>query len=109
MLYFRAKKNRIKKIVKNYVNILEQADFPVEQAYLYGSYAKGTADKNSDIDVGIISKKFNYMDDQIIALLWNKIRDVDYRIEPHGFTPEDFQDECDPMVHEIKETGIRIV
>lgn len=33
---------------------------------------------------------------------------IDDRIEPIGFTVKDFQNNIDPMVHEIKKTGIRI-
>ena len=32
-----------------------------------------------------------------------------FKPEPEGgFTVKDFQDECDPMVYEIKKTGIKI-
>lgn len=100
--------NRIKKKVRDYVDLLEKDDFPVSEAYIYGSYAKGNFRQNSDIDVCIVSEKYNLMDDKIVALLWNKTRQVDYRIEPYGFLTEDFQDACNPMASEIKKTGIRI-
>lgn len=35
--------------------------------------------------------------------------DVDTRIEPYGFTVSDFKDKANPMAHEIKKTGIRVV
>lgn len=40
--------------------------------------------------------------------LWELRMGVDTRIEPHGFTPEDFADYWNPMAHEIKKTGIKI-
>ena len=38
-----------------------------------------------------------------------KKEDQKNRIEPHGFSPEDFKKDWIPMVHEIKKTGIRVV
>ena len=35
--------------------------------------------------------------------------DVDTRIEPYGFTVSDFKDNANPMAHEIRKTGIRVV
>ncbi len=32
----------------------------VEKAYLYGSYARGEANKHSDVDVILLSKKFEH-------------------------------------------------
>jgi cephalosporin-C deacetylase-like acetyl esterase len=40
--------------------------------------------------------------------LWNLRMSIDTRIEPHGFSPEDFKDYWNPMAHEIKKTGIKI-
>ena len=106
---YNTQKKKIKNLARKYVHILEQAGMPIQEAYLYGSHANGKAHKDSDIDICVVSKQYNFMDDEIIALLWDKIRQVDYRIEPYGFTPEDFRDKSDPMVNEIKKTGIRIV
>ena len=41
-------------------------------------------------------------------LLWHLRRKVDTKIEPHGFSIKDFQDISDPMVYEIKKTGIKV-
>jgi len=37
-------------VTKNYVNDVRRV-FPVDKAVLFGSYAKGTADAQSDIDI----------------------------------------------------------
>jgi len=37
-------------VTKNYVNDVRRV-FPVDKAVLFGSYAKGTADAQSDIDM----------------------------------------------------------
>lgn len=38
---------------------------------------------------------------------WKHTIDVDSRIEPISFTPEDFKNNEDPMVYEVKKAGIK--
>lgn len=101
-------KNEAKKIVKKYAEELKINRFPFEAIYLFGSFAKNRAHKWSDIDVAVVSDKLKTNWDKE-DLLWHIRRKVNSRIEPIGFTVEDFQDENDPMVYEIKKYGIRIV
>ena len=97
-----------KKIVKKYAEKLREENYPFAAIYLFGSYAKGKAHKWSDIDVAVVSDKMKRNRDKGRFLLWHIRRDVDSMIEPHGFTVKDFQDDNDPMVYEIKKTGVRI-
>ena len=100
---------KAKKIVKKYAEKLKKENYPFSAIYLFGSHAKGKAHKWSDIDVAIISDKMKRNRDKNRFLLWQIRREVDTTIEPHGFTVKDFQDINDPMVYEIRKTGIRIV
>ena len=102
-------KAEVKKIVKKYAETLKKADYVFSAIYLFGSHAKGKAQKWSDIDVAVVSKKLRRNFDKNRFLLWNLRMNVDNRIEPHGFTPEDFAERLDPMVAEIRKTGIRVV
>ena len=97
-----------KKIVKKYAEKLKKESYPFSAIYLFGSYAKGSSHKWSDIDVAIISNKLKKNRDENENLLWHIRRKVDSMIEPHGFTVKDFQNIDDPMVYEIKKTGIKI-
>ena len=98
-----------KKIVRKYAKKLEENNYPFSAIYLFGSYAQNKNNKWSDIDVAVISDKLRKNNDKNRFLLWDMRLGVDTRIEPHGFTIKDFQDNCDPMVSEIKKTGIRIL
>ncbi|MEK9165529.1 MAG: nucleotidyltransferase domain-containing protein [Patescibacteria group bacterium] len=102
-------KNQVKKIVRQYADKLKIENYPYSAVYLFGSHVCGNAHQWSDIDVAVISNKLrrNWWENEI--RLSKLSLGIDYRIEPHGFTPEDFKDACDPMVQEIKKTGIRIV
>lgn len=101
--------NKVKKVVKDYINLLRENNFPVSAAYIYGSYARGNFHKNSDIDVCIISPKLAENWDENEKYLWRQRRFVDARIEPVGYSPEDFKNDWVPLVAEIKKHKIRIV
>ena len=45
-------------IAKKYIAHLRKNGIRVERAYLYGSYANGKPDKNSDIDLVVVSRQF---------------------------------------------------
>jgi predicted nucleotidyltransferase len=79
----------------------------VQAAYLYGSQVSGTATDWSDIDVAVVSPDFSAdLFEERVALM-RLAAQVDDRIEPHPFTPEDFSANH-PLVSEIQRTGVRI-
>jgi predicted nucleotidyltransferase len=94
-------------IVKSFLSRLESNGIHIESAFLFGSYARGTENKWSDIDVAIIAS--NISDDRLDERIrFTKVSsDIDSRIEPVPFKPETFVDE-DPLVWEIKKEGIPI-
>jgi predicted nucleotidyltransferase len=98
-----------KKIVEKYADKLKKEKYPFSAIYLFGSYAQNKNNKWSDIDVAVVSDRLkrNWWKNEI--LLSHISLDVDPRIEPHGFTVKGFADDSDPMVYEIKRTGVRVV
>jgi len=97
-----------KKVVLKYTEKLRAERYPFSAVYLFGSFAKNKQHKWSDIDVAVVSKELNKDWRKARMRLWRIGADVDTRIEPHGFSPEDFKDYWNPMAHEIKKTGIRV-
>jgi predicted nucleotidyltransferase len=55
---------------------------PVSMVVLYGSYARGTAQQNSDIDIAVVVDKFHGDYLKASADLFNLVRSVNKRIEP---------------------------
>jgi len=53
-----------------------------EKLILYGSYAKGTAHKDSDVDVAVVVDTISGDYFSTRPLLWKIRREVDDRIEP---------------------------
>lgn len=99
----------IKNIVKKYAAALKKAEYPITAMYVFGSYAKGTPNKWSDIDVAVVSDRLKRKYDANRLLLWKLRRNVDTRIEPHGFTVKEFASDANPMAYEIRRTGIRVI
>jgi predicted nucleotidyltransferase len=95
--------------VDNFVRTIQEDNVPVERVLVFGSYAKGKQKKWSDIDVCIVSPRFQ---DAFSALqyLWRKLpNDPDSAIEPVGFTARDFEeDNLSPLTYEIKKHGIQV-
>ncbi len=69
--------------VQRYLKALQQKNLPVTFAVLFGSQAKGTATLWSDIDLMVVSPRFNApRDREDITLLWRVAAVIDSRIEP---------------------------
>jgi uncharacterized protein len=93
-------------IATKYIKYLLKKNMKIHNAYLFGSYAKGTNTKDSDIDIAII---FNEMADEIdmqIELMKLR-RKIDTRIEPHPYLKSEL-DTFNPLWQEILKKGIEI-
>ncbi len=92
--------------VKRFLAALKQRK-KINMAYVYGSQAKGKAKEWSDIDVAIVSSDFSADFFEERLALMRLASQIDDRIEPWPFTPETFISN-DPLVNEIKRTGVRV-
>jgi len=83
--------------------------FEVRYVFLFGSFAKDTANEDSDIDIAVVADDFSgdKVDDTFRLMKFR--REIDCRIEPHAFLTEEFSgDRPDPFAREILATGVRI-
>ena len=97
---------KIKEDVMAYIDVLKKDKLPIKKVIVFGSRTKGTAHRESDTDVCIISSSFKNNFKALHYLLMKSYK-IDALIEPHPFHPKDFVDE-NPLVWEIKRTGIVI-
>lgn len=100
--------NKIRNIIENYISVLRENNISIKNAYLFGSYAKGTDTEWSDIDIALVSDSFEgvrYKDKDKIRKITLSISSS---LEILPFTPDDFSIE-NPLAKEIIETGIRLV
>lgn len=80
----------------------------IDAAYLYGSQVGGAAGPWSDIDIAIVSRDFSdNLFEERLALM-RLAAQIDDRIEPHPFTPEQF-DVNHPLASEVRRTGVRLI
>jgi predicted nucleotidyltransferase len=99
----------VNKTVNSYVKDVKNA-MPVDHAFLFGSYAKGTATEQSDIDVCFFSHSFeNLSQIDIMTQLFRltrKYKGID--IEPRGFPTSELAND-NPFVKEVLRTGREIL
>ncbi|MDA2921738.1 nucleotidyltransferase domain-containing protein [Patescibacteria group bacterium AH-259-L07] len=98
---------KVKNEVKEYIDVLRADKLPITKAIVFGSYAKGTQHKWSDIDLCIISPKFKNAFNAMQYLWSKRIKDSGLTIEPVGFSPKDFKDDTS-LTYEIKQTGVEL-
>jgi len=94
--------------VRKYKSLISSTlPFCLDQCWLYGSYAKGTQDEHSDIDIALI---VNHIDDEVywnnLPLLWKLTYQVDDKIEPVIIARDT---DYAGFLDEIENTGVRIV
>ncbi|TAL67007.1 MAG: nucleotidyltransferase domain-containing protein [Bacteroidetes bacterium] len=69
-------KPEILDIAKRYIQLLEDTGYPVKEVYLFGSYSQGREDEWSDIDIAVVSDKFEgnrFLDKEKIRGLYRKV------------------------------------
>jgi predicted nucleotidyltransferase len=93
--------------VVEYARFIRRTTPNVRRIYLFGSYAKGTHNKNSDIDLAVIFDTLHDSFDMQVELM-KKRRQFDTRIEPHPFASGDFNS-SHPLAKEIIQYGLEII
>jgi len=93
-------------IVNKYLQKIKSENISIEGAYIFGSYARGTFHKDSDIDLALV---FTDLHDRIFLQteLLKLGRDFNYIIEPHPIDKTDFN-HSHPLAHEILGSGIKV-
>ena len=94
--------------VKIYQDLVRSSSsVKIDQCWLFGSHAKGTPRKHSDIDVAFVVEHIgdDYDFFEFEPLLWKLTRQVDDRIEPILIARDT---DYAGFLDEIQRTGIKI-
>lgn len=103
-------RSEIIELLRKYVMLLNLEGVSVNKAFLFGSYSTDTASESSDIDVMIVSDKYDENDDMIIGKIWKLTRKINTKIEPFFIGDRKFrEDNASPLINMIKDKGIEIV
>ena len=93
--------------VRLFLDKLRNTGMSISEAYIFGSYAKGKADKWSDIDIAIVSPQIGADRFEERVRLTELAVSVDDRIEPLPFNQDTFSDN-DPFVQQIVAEGLAV-
>jgi predicted nucleotidyltransferase len=97
----------VKRAIDAYVRVLQADQLPIEQVILFGSYAKGKQNKYSDVDICVISPRFEDRFEAIRYLIGKRPDTEPYFIEAIGMTSADLAERT-TLAREIRDTGVRV-
>ncbi len=102
-------KAEVIELLKKYILILNNNGIAVYKAFLFGSYSTNTATDASDIDILIVSEKYDESDDEAVGKIWKLTRLVNTKIEPFLIGKNKFiNDENSPLIEQVKKLGIEL-
>ena len=89
--------------INSYFFNLKKNNIPVSFGVLFGSYARGNADESSDIDLVIVSPRFDRQGSKLpeILTLWRIAARTDSRIEPVHCGENEWRKKKNRMIIEI--------
>ena len=96
-------KNEVIEIVRQYKQRVLETLGPAT-VYLFGSYSKGNARADSDIDVAVVVPKLEDDFLKTSSLLWSLTWDVNTSIEPVLIE----ESQSSPLYEDILQTGILV-
>ncbi len=91
-------------LVRRYKEVIRPR-FEVEpKVMMFGSYSKGYANPDSDIDVAVIVPTYGGSKFELSKKLWRDVREVSFLIEPVLMA----EDRQSPLFHDVMKTGVAV-
>ena len=91
-------------LVRRYKEVISPR-FAVEpKVMMFGSYSKGYANPDSDIDVAVIIPTYGGSKMEISKWLWRDVREVSFLIEPVLMA----EDRKSPLYDDVMRTGVAV-
>jgi uncharacterized protein len=95
------------KLSIEYLKRVRESNLNFSEAWLFGSYAKGSQHENSDIDIAIVlSDDENHTFETEVKLMVIR-KGNETMIEPHAFSKKEFNTNF-PIVNQILQHGERL-
>ncbi len=97
-------RDAVLELVREYKRVISSR-FDVEpRVMLFGSYSKGYATPDSDIDVAVIVPSYGNRKMEISQGLWHDVRNVSFLIEPVLMA----EDKWSPLYSDVMKNGIAV-
>lgn len=100
----------VRDTVRAFIRLIESEGIPVHEARIFGSRARGTETRDSDIDVCVVSPAFGkdrLEETGALLRLAARLR-RSYPLEPIAFSLEDLDDPWSALAAEIRRDGIPV-
>lgn len=95
------------RILKLFKRRLKEEGIPFAKLLLFGSYARGKPDIDSDIDVAVvISSKVSYRDRNKLNLISWFAKQIHVKLEPHLLSTTDMNNPWLSIPAELRKVGI---
>jgi predicted nucleotidyltransferase len=104
-------KDEVTSIVSGFLEIIRDKH-DVRQAYLFGSFAEGTAKEYSDVDLAIVLGSSDLSEESAFDenfKIFHEAQGYNSLLEVVCFQQEEFDQDGGALVKKIKKEGIRLV
>ena len=91
-------------LVRKYKHIILKHFSEEPKVLIYGSYSKGNANKDSDIDVAVVVSSYGDRKFELSKALWHDVDEVSLLIEPVLISME----HPSPLYDDVMRTGIAV-
>lgn len=91
-------------LVREYKRVISSRFATEPKVMMFGSYAKGYANPDSDIDVAVIVPTYGDRKFEIAESLWHDVDQVSFLIEPVLMA----EDRWSPLYKDVMRTGIAV-
>lgn len=97
-------KEQALELVRQYKQVIAPRFTDGAKVYMFGSYSKGNARPESDIDVAVVVPSFGDNWWTWTKSLWRDVREVSFLIEPVLMA----EDKWSPLYDDVMRTGIAV-
>ena len=91
-------------LVRQYKQVISQRFEKEPKVMMFGSYSKGYANPDSDIDVAVIVPTYGDKKFEISKKLWHDVDQVSFLIEPVLMA----EDRWSPLYEDVMRTGVTV-
>lgn len=99
----------LKQLANRYKIALLKNNIPVSAIYLFGSYARGTAHKGSDVDFCVVSNAFGRDDFKEMVAINQIAKQISAKIEAFPVAEKELKARSNPFIKEALKNGEKVI